>query len=104
MISGDMLKSIDEVLFTYATMSLADRDIEHGTLAKLAITKFANEATKQRLKDWAGLKPNPKERLATEVSLSIINTSKSGHSRMNGANGPGVVAEDPHKVELCPPV
>lgn len=94
-ISGDMLKSIDEVLFTYATMTPIQRQGEFGTLAKLAIVKFASEGTKQRLREWIQqLKPSgPKQRKATEIPLIVIATSKTGHSRSEGAEGPGVVCE-----------
>lgn len=90
-----MLASVDAVLFEYATMSLTNRNLEHGTLAKLAIMKFASEATKQRLKNWsAGFHKVLVERVANETSLIVVATSTSGHSTENGASGPGVVAEE----------
>lgn len=103
MISGDMLASVDEVLFQYATMSHTDRAVERGVLAKMAIMKFGTELTKQRLLRWNKSPTVPNERLATEVSLNVIKTSKSGHSHDEGANGPGAVADDPHTVAECPP-
>ena len=103
-IKPEMLKSVDEVLFIYASMSHVERMQDYGTLAKLAVAKFASETTKQRLREhiWQG-QPAPQQRVAKETHLTIIRPSASGHSRAEGANGPGVVAEDPHIPAECPP-